>query len=125
MASLLHVNGDAGVVGSFVSFIGKTPKAFALVIKNVGGVAQNVTAETSADYAIPAIFRGLELNATVLAYQVENTASGQISVLLEGVSSLAASDIQTEIRSLGNVGVNNIDVSGTVVTDVGFKLAQS
>jgi hypothetical protein len=123
MANLTHVNGDAGTVGTFVSFIGKVPMAFALIVKNTAGAAQNITAETAADNAIPAILRGLELNATVLAYQVENAATGQISVLLEGVAGLTAANIQTSIQSLGNVGVTPIDVSGTTVVNNGFKLS--
>jgi hypothetical protein len=59
--------------------------------------------------------------------QVENTTSGQISIMLEGTGGgWTAATLQTAIRALGaTVGANTVDVTGTTVTNVGFKLALS
>ena len=59
--------------------------------------------------------------------QIENDTSGQISIMLEGNGGgWTAATMQTAIRALGaTVGANNVDVTGTTVTDTGLKLATS
>jgi len=134
MADVTRVNGDvlSGVnvnttVGALVSLGGSQPVAYGIVVRNVSGPAINITTEANAGESIEKIMQVIARYATPLYFQVENTAAGQISVLLEANGGgWTAATLQTAIRSLGTaVGVNNIDVSGTVVTDVGFKLALS
>lgn len=127
MAIITRTNGGAGAAGDLVAVIGKTPKAFGIVIKNGSAAAVDVRAQLGALGAVEAVLKAVMLNTSLLAYQVENTTSGQISVLLDGAAGFpAASDLQTAIRALGaSVGATPVDVSGTVVTDVGFKLALS
>ena len=134
MADVTRVNGDvlSGVnvnttVGALVSLGGSQPVAIALVVKNVSGTAVDIRAEANAGESIEKIMQVIARLATPLYFQVENTTAGQISVLLEANGGgWTAATLQTAVRALGaTVGANNIDVSGTTVTDVGLKLALS
>jgi hypothetical protein len=134
MADVTRVNGDvlSGVnvnttVGALVSLGGSQPVAMALVVKNVSGTAIDIRAEANAGESIEKIMQVIARSATPLYFQVENTTAGQISVMLEANGGgWTAASLQTAVRALGTaVGANNIDVSGTTVTDVGFKLALS
>lgn len=134
MAEVTRVNGDvlSGVnvntaVGALVSLGGSQPVAMALVVKNVSGTAVDIRAEANANEVIEKILQVIARSATPLYYQVENTTAGQISVMLEANGGgWTAASLQTAVRALGTaVGANSIDVSGTTVTDVGFKLALS
>jgi hypothetical protein len=134
MAEITRTNGDvlSGVnqnsaVGALVSFNGSQPKAFAIVVKNGSGTARDIRAEGQAGESIEEILFTILTKATITYFQVENTTSGQISLMLEGDGGgWTAADIQTAIRALGaSVGTNTIDVTGTTVTDLGLKLALS
>lgn len=134
MADVTRVNGDvlSGVnvntaVGALVSLGGSQPVAYGIVVRNVSATAIDISAEANANEAIEKIMQVIARSATPLYYQVQSGASGQISVMLEANGGgWTAATLQTAIRALGTtVGANNIDVSGTVVTDVGFKLALS
>lgn len=53
----------------------------------------------------------------ILAYNVANNATGNVYIIVDGVNSPTAAELQTTIRNLGtSVGTNGIDVSGTLVT---------
>jgi hypothetical protein len=134
MAEIPRVNGDvlSGVnqntaVGELVSFNGSQPKAFAIVVKNGSGDAVDIRTEADARESIEAIFFEVLTKSTITYYQVENNTSGQISIMLEANGGgWTAAALQTAIRALGaTVGVNNVDVTGTTVTDTGLKLATS
>jgi hypothetical protein len=132
MASLTRVNGSilSGVdvntaVGSIVAFGGTQPACFKILVKNTGATAIDLRTEETAGEVIDEIFKALTLQATLVLFQVENTTAGQISVMMEQRGSgWTAASLQTAIRALGStVGANSVDVTGTLVTDVGFKLA--
>ena len=60
--------------------------------------------------------------ATTHFYQVEGSdAANNMSIAIYPVAAWTAGSLQTAIRALGTV--NGYDLSGTVVTNVGFKLA--
>jgi hypothetical protein len=61
----------------------------------------------------------------ILAYNVANTANGNIYIITDGVNSPTAAELQTTIRNLGTtVGSTPIDVSGSLVTKgTGFTIA--
>ena len=123
MASLNRTSGVTfSAVGTPVQFIGKTQKFFAIVAKNGSGTAQDLAAEGAADEAVDIILRTVSAQTSIHAVQVENT-TGQISLILDGADGVTASDIQTAVRAIGTA--NSIDVTGSTVTDVGFKLALS
>jgi hypothetical protein len=133
------VNVDRGTAGSgdvsvaeLVQLHGRSLAFFAVVIKNTSNSAVDISNEMDALEAVEAVLRtaqggdvgGLHYAAGIVAYQVE-AAGGQISLCLEG-GNWTASALQTAVRALGTaVGANSIDVSGTTVTNVGFKLALS
>ena len=138
MADFYRTNGNAGVVGDgkgFIStaigasFIGKFPVALAGYIANTSGTAQDIRTESAVNLAIPAILNAIESNVTVLAYQVEASSGGNISILLEGAQGLASTDagiatvVQSTVRSLTAAGNNAVDCSGSVFANRGFKLS--
>jgi hypothetical protein len=138
MADFYRINGNAGVVGDgkgFIStaigasFIGKFPVAIAGYIANSSGTAQDLRLESGVNNAIPAILTSISSNVTVLAYQIEATSGGNISLLLEGAAGLASTDagiatvIQNTVRSLTAAGNNAVDCSGSLFVNKGFKLS--
>lgn len=117
--------------------VGRSCKFFGITVYNASGSggAGNIDLrnELDAGEAVEAILKAVqasEVSSTnyggeILAYQVEGDANGLISVMVAG-SNWTNSTMQTAIRALGTtVGGNSVDVSGTVVTDTGFKLATS
>lgn len=128
MADFYRSHGDAGTIGTFQSFIGKTLRAVAVVVKDAGNSAVDLRTEVGVNLAVPAILQAVEGNVSVLAYQVQNTTSGQISLLLETANHLTTTDIANIVKTGGASGIygnNSVDATGTTCTDVGFKLALS
>ena len=142
MADFYRVNGNVGAIGDgkgFIStaagasFIGKFPVALAMYVASGAGSAQNLANELGVNLTVEGIFKAISANTTVLAYQVEAGSSGNISVLLEGAAGLGSSDaaiastVQSMIRNGGNgagfYGNNNVDATGTLVVNRGFKLS--
>jgi len=120
-------------LGSLVSIAGAQPMCFGILLKNGSGDPTNIDAEGEADETIDIVLRtilggGTGANAgsgTISYFQVETGTPWQISVMVER-SSWTSTTLQTTLRALGSaVGTNSKDVSGTTVTDVGFKLALS
>ena len=130
MAIVTRVNGDSngvvvvdvgvhgtGIGGIISTGIGKAPVAYKIV---VGGSLQN---EMGPNGAVETLLKQVELNSTLLMYQVQNDTSGQVSVLVEGFGWTDAT-LQTQLRSLGNVGANAVQFGATTVSsNNGFKLA--
>ena len=115
--------------------VSRNPTFVAIVIKDTSSNVIDISNEMDVGESVEAVLRVCAENASILGYQVE-TSGGQISVMLEGPhtqstygtagTSSFASDLQTRVRALGTaVGANSIDVSGSVVTNVAFKLATS
>jgi hypothetical protein len=133
MATIPRPNGDvlSGVnqnadVGALVSLTGINASAWAIVVKNISGVAQDIREEGQSSEIIESILLEILRSSTISFLQIENDTSGQISVMLEGNGGWTAESMQAAIRALGSsLGVNNIDVTGTVVTNNGLKLATS
>jgi hypothetical protein len=66
----------------------------------------------------------IEQLATVAIYAVQATANTtNMSVAVYPVGAYTAAALQTQIRALGTV--NGYDLSGAVVTNVGFRLAST
>ena len=132
MAEFYRVNGNVtpGGMGTFVSFIGKTPTCYGIKIAGTAG-AKDVSAELGPNDAVAGIFKAISANATILGYQIENNATGNVSVMIEAPDTLSATNMQAIIRTGGNGagGYGNatpkFDAGLTLVTNVGFKLAYS
>jgi hypothetical protein len=115
--------------------VSRNPTFVAIVIKNGSSEAIDISNEMDVNESVEAVLRVCAENASILGYQVE-ASGGQISVMLEGPhtqstygalgTSSFATDLQSRIQALGTaVGANSIDVSGSTVTNVAFKLALS
>lgn len=123
MADVTRFNGDAGIVGDFINFIGPTVTAYKVLVQNATFAARDLRTENGPGEAIELILKNVALRATVLGYQVENTNAGQISLLVEG-GDWTVADLQANIRALGaNIGNVGVDVSGSNVSTSGYKLA--
>lgn len=130
MAIFTRTNGDAagvvnvdvgthgaGIGGIVSTGIARRPTAYNIVA-NV-----DLRSETVTGGAVEAIFRVVTQKASMLAYQVENDTSGQVSVLVEG-SGWTDSDLQAALVALGSVGAGPVSLAGTtVVSTGGLKLA--
>jgi len=130
MAIVTRVHGDAagvvnvdvgthgaGIGGIVATGISRRPTAYKIVA-NV-----DLTGETVTGGAVEAIFRVVAQKSSMLAYQVENDTTGQVSVLVEG-SGWTDADLQTAVRALGSSGVGPVSLAGTTVASTGgLKLA--
>lgn len=123
-----------------------------VVTNGTSGSYTTVASEMQVGGVVEAILKILTQKVTVLAYQVENTNSGQISVIFEQQAAWSASfygqsgagnsnvsgmiaptndynlvvaDLQTAIQALGaTVGINGTDVRQTVVVNAGTTATQ-
>lgn len=132
MASITRTNGNvfSGVnvntdLGSLVAIGGVQPSCYAILLKDVSGNATNVDAEGDAGESLEIVLRTVLEKGIISYYQIETSTPWQVSVMVER-SAWTAATLQTAVRALGTaVGSNSVDVSGSTVTDVGFKLATS
>jgi len=130
MADFYRTNGNVGTVGTFVSFIGKTPKAFGLRVVGTAGPT-SLVGELGVNGAMQDILKTVSSNITVLGFQVESGTNGNVSLLIEGGDYVTATNLQAIIRTGGNGagGYGNsspqLDAGLSLVSDVGFKLATS
>jgi hypothetical protein len=130
MADFYRTNGTVGTIGTFVSFMGKQPTCYGIKVAGTAG-AKDVSAELGPNDAVAGILKAISANATILAYQIENNSTGNISLMLEAPVEFTATNIRDIIRNSGNGagGYGNssplFDAGQTLVTNVGFKLAYS
>ncbi len=127
MAGVTKVNGDMGVANDPQFFGGSKIAFFGMIVKNGSGEAVDMSGEGGVGEAWEAIYKAIAVKATPVLFQYQSGSSGVASwgIELNGADWTAA-DMQTAIRALGaDVGANSTDVSGTTVSNVGFKLAAS
>jgi hypothetical protein len=132
MADFYRTSGNVtpGGMGTFVSFMGKQPTCYGIKVAGTAG-AKDVSAELGPNDAVAGILKAISANATILAYQIENNSTGNISLMLEAPVEFTATNIRDIIRNSGNGagGYGNssplFDAGQTLVTNVGFKLAYS
>ena len=109
-------------IGSTDNYAGAEVKFFHIILKNAGASAIDVRTELGYDETIHNLIRTILLRGTILYQRIDNAASGRMDVSMERPGWTAAT-LQTAIQGMGTtVGVNNIDVSGTVVTLTELKL---
>lgn len=110
---------------------------FKIIVQNGSNQNINLTGELGSYTAgvfypgvVNQLMQDIQKTATVAKYQVEADSSGQISVAVYPQGAWTAATLQASLRALGNVQVTSSDgtvtgvnVSGTDVTDPGFKLA--
>jgi hypothetical protein len=94
---------------------------FKLLIND--GSAVDLQAEVGTGLGVEAILQDIQTKSTVAIYQVEDDATGQISVALYPTDAYTATTLQTQIRLLTAAGSTPIDCSSSTVADAGMKLA--
>jgi hypothetical protein len=90
----------------------------------------NVTNGVFTPGVVVQINQAIQRTATIAMYQVEADTSGQISYGIYPSGAWTAATLDAALKALGNVQitasngtVTGVNVSGTDVTDAGFKLA--
>ena len=122
MAGVVKVNGDMGVAVDAQFFGGSKIAFFGMIVKNGSGTAIDMSNEGGVGGAWEEIYKAISLKATPVLFQWESGSSGVASWGIEqNGAGWTAGDLQTAIQALGTV--SGVDVSGTTVTNVGFKLA--
>jgi len=127
-----RIHGGVGVEGVINGVsgaqLGGNVKFFNIVVKEAGGSARDLRPEMASGkdgglgLAVEAILR---VCPPTIAYYVPNNNSGNIHLIVDGHNAPSASTgsatqpgLEEVIRALGtSVGSNNMDVSGTDVTE--------
>ena len=111
----------------FFKILVKDGSAAAIDLRNQLG---NVTAGVFTPGVVNQINSAIQQTATIAKYQVEADTSGQISIAIYPAGAYTAATLEDTIQALGNVQitasngtVTGVDVSGTLVSTAGFKLA--
>jgi hypothetical protein len=129
--------GNIGSTDALVQMAGPKLDFFKVLVKNTGATAIDLRDQlggySSAVFnpgVVQQINQAVQSVATIAMYQVEGDADGQISYAVYPAEAWTAASLQTALQALGNVQVTSsagvttgVDVSGTVVTEPGFKLA--
>ena len=129
--------GNIGSTAALVQMDGPKLDFFKVIVQNASN--QNIDLRTQLGSYSGGVFtpgvvnqinQAIQTTATIAKYQVEGTNAGQISYAIYPQDAWTASTLQTALQALGNVQitasdgtVTGVDVSGTDVTEPGFKLA--
>jgi hypothetical protein len=82
------------------------------------------TDQLGVDEMVAQVMVSIEQLSTVMMYSVQATSNTtNMSVAVYPVGAYTAAALQTQVRALGTV--NGYDLSGAVVTNVGFRLAST
>ena len=82
------------------------------------------TDQLGVDEMVAQVMVSIEQLSTVMMYAVQATSNTtNMSVAVYPVGAYTAAALQTQVRALGTV--NGYDLSGAVVTNVGFRLAST
>ena len=154
MATLFRPNGDADPVfaldisngaqsgnlatvgaNALVQMAGPKLDFFAVVVENGSNQAidlRNELGNITDPGVVQTINQTVQQTATIAFYQVQNSASGQISYGLYPSGAYTTTTLDQAVTGLGNVQITNssgqvrgVNVSGSQSTNVGFKLALS
>ena len=109
-------------IGSTDNYAGAEVKFYHITLKNVGATAVDVRTELGYDEAVHNLIRTVLLRGTILYQRIDDANTGRVDVTMERPGWTAAT-LQTAIQGMGTtVGVNNVAVSGSVVTETELKL---
>jgi hypothetical protein len=130
-----------GVITSaaLVQMAGPKLDFFNVVVQN--GSQQNIDLQNQLGNVTSGVFtpgvvvqlnQSIQSTATIAMYQVEAASAGQISYAVYPSGAYTAATLQAQLRALGNIQitasdgtVTGVNVTGTDVTNLGFKLALS
>ena len=154
MATLFRPNGDADPVfaldisngaqsgnlatvgaNALVQMAGPKLDFFAVIVENASNQAidlRNELGNITDPGVVQTINQTVQQTATIAFYQVQNSASGQISYGLYPSGAYTTTTLDQAVTGLGNVQITNssgqvrgVNVSGSQSTNIGFKLALS
>tara|TARA_Y100001938_G_C7989960_1_gene378941 strand:+ start:482 stop:856 length:375 start_codon:yes stop_codon:yes gene_type:complete len=112
-------------IGETDNFIGAEISFYHITLKDNGASAVDVRTELGFDEAVHNVIRAVLDRGTIVHQRIDNANSGRIDIAMERAGWTAAT-LQTAIRDLGaTVGVNDVDLRGTVVTETELKLDAS
>ena len=112
-------------IGSTDNYAGAEVKFFHITLVDAGSSVLDVRTELGYDETMHNLIRTILLRGTILYQRIDDAASGRIDISMERPGWTAAT-LQTAIRDMGTtVGVNNTDVSLSVVAQTELKLDNS
>ena len=112
-------------IGETDNFIEADISFYHITLKDNGASAVDVRTELGFDEAVHNVIRAVLDRGTIVHQRIDNANSGRIDIAMERAGWTAAT-LQTAIRDLGaTVGVNDVDLRGTVVTETELKLDAS
>ena len=88
------------------------------------GVGDSLFNQAQVNGAVQLVLQTIQQTSTVAIYQVDNTNNGvNFSLALYPTAAYTPATLQAAIQGLGTV--NGVDLSASVVTNVGFRLAST
>ena len=112
-------------IGSTDNYAGAEVKFFHITLVEADSSALDIRTELGYDETMHNLIRTILLRGTILYQRIDDAASGRIDISMERPGWTAAT-LQTAIRDMGTtVGVNNKDVSLSVVAQTELKLENS
>jgi hypothetical protein len=112
-------------IGSTDNYAGAEVKFFHITLVEADSSALDIRTELGYDETMHNLIRTILMRGTILYQRIDDAASGRIDVSMERPGWTAAT-LQTAIRDMGTtVGVNNKDVSLSIVAQTELKLDNS
>ena len=112
-------------IGSTDNYAGAEVKFFHITLTQANSSVLDVRTELGYDETMHNLIRTILLRGTILYQRIDDASSGRMDVSMERPGWTAAT-LQTAIRDMGTtVGVNNKDVSLSVVAQTELKLDNS
>ena len=112
-------------IGSTDNYAGAEVQFFHITLVEADSSALDIRTELGYDETVHNLIRTILQRGTILYQRIDNAATGRIDVTMER-SGWTAATLQTAIREMGTtVGVNDKDVSLSVVAETELKLDNS
>ena len=112
-------------IGSTDNYAGAEVKFFHITLVEADSSVLDIRTELGYDETMHNLIRTILLRGTILYQRIDDAASGRIDISMERPGWTAAT-LQTAIRDMGtSVGLNNTDVSLSVVAQTELKLDNS
>ena len=112
-------------IGSTVNYAGAEVQFFHITLVEADSSALDIRTELGYDETVHNLIRTILQRCTILYQRIDNAATGRIDVTMER-SGWTAATLQTAIRDMGTtVGVNDKDVSLSIVAETELKLDNS
>ena len=112
-------------IGSTDNYAGAEVQFFHITLVEADSSALDIRTELGYDETVHNLIRTILQRGTILYQRLDNASSGRIDITMER-SGWTAATLQTAIREMGTtVGVNDKDVSLSVVAETELKLDNS